>query len=99
MIPVCSLIQADMGMHFIFCACIFDLYWKHINIDFFQGIPEQTEIPPVARAPAAPAVTAPASAQAINPAAQDASQLAVPSSGPNANPLDLFPQVVNIPEI
>lgn len=58
----------------------------------YSGIPEQTEIPPVARAPAAPAVTAPASAQAINPAAQDASQLAVPSSGPNANPLDLFPQ-------
>ncbi|XP_015067228.1 ubiquitin receptor RAD23c isoform X2 [Solanum pennellii] len=58
----------------------------------YSGIPEQTEIPPVARAPAAPAVTAPASGQAINPAAQDASQLAVPSSGPNANPLDLFPQ-------
>ncbi|TMX04550.1 hypothetical protein EJD97_007573 [Solanum chilense] len=58
----------------------------------YSGIPEQAEIPPVARAPAAPAVTAPASGQAINPAAQDASQLAVPSIGPNANPLDLFPQ-------
>ncbi|KAK4711919.1 hypothetical protein R3W88_006432 [Solanum pinnatisectum] len=58
----------------------------------YSGIPEQTEIPPVARTPAAPAVTAPASGQAINPAVQDASQLAVPSSGPNANPLDLFPQ-------
>uniref|UniRef100_M1AYC4 Ubiquitin receptor RAD23 n=1 Tax=Solanum tuberosum TaxID=4113 RepID=M1AYC4_SOLTU len=58
----------------------------------YSGIPEQAEIPPVARTPAAPAVTAPASGQAINPAAQDASQLAVPSSGPNANPLDLFPQ-------
>ncbi|KAL3378089.1 hypothetical protein AABB24_004159 [Solanum stoloniferum] len=53
----------------------------------YSGIPEQAEIPPVARTPAAPA-----SGQAINPAAQDASQLAVPSSGPNANPLDLFPQ-------
>ncbi|KAH0700310.1 hypothetical protein KY285_014562 [Solanum tuberosum] len=58
----------------------------------YSGIPEQAEIPPVARTPAAPAVTATASGQAINPAAQDASQLAVPSSGPNANPLDLFPQ-------
>ncbi|XP_049384519.1 ubiquitin receptor RAD23c-like isoform X2 [Solanum stenotomum] len=55
----------------------------------YSGIPEQAEIPPVSPTPAAPA---PASGQAINPAAQDASQLAVPSSGPNANPLDLFPQ-------
>ncbi|CAN4083218.1 unnamed protein product [Withania somnifera] len=50
----------------------------------YSGIPEQAEIPPVARAPAAPA-----SGQA---SAQEASQPAVPSSGPNANPLDLFPQ-------
>nr|XP_004233496.1 ubiquitin receptor RAD23c isoform X3 [Solanum lycopersicum] len=44
----------------------------------YSGIPEQAEIPPVA----------PASGQAVNPPVQ-ASQ---PSSGPNANPLDLFPQ-------
>ncbi|XP_004233495.2 ubiquitin receptor RAD23d isoform X1 [Solanum lycopersicum] len=47
----------------------------------YSGIPEQAEIPPVA----------PASGQAVNPPVQ-ASQPAVPSSGPNANPLDLFPQ-------
>ncbi|XP_055804259.1 ubiquitin receptor RAD23c-like isoform X2 [Solanum dulcamara] len=58
----------------------------------YSGIPEQAEIPPVARVPAAPAVTAPASGQAVNPSAQEASQPPVPSSGPNANPLDLFPQ-------
>ncbi|CAN4079992.1 unnamed protein product [Withania somnifera] len=53
----------------------------------YSGIPEQAGIPPVARAPAAPA-----SGQAVNPSAQEASQPVVPSSGPNANPLDLFPQ-------
>ncbi|XP_015066493.1 ubiquitin receptor RAD23d isoform X2 [Solanum pennellii] len=47
----------------------------------YSGIPEQAEIPPAA----------PASGQAVNPPVQ-ASQPAVPSSGPNANPLDLFPQ-------
>ncbi|PHT92384.1 hypothetical protein T459_00266 [Capsicum annuum] len=63
--------------------------------DFLQeGIPEQAEIPPVARAPA---MNAPASGQAVNASAQKASQPAVPSSGPDANPLDLFPQVVSIP--
>lgn len=39
----------------------------------------------------------PAPEQATNPPAQPAQpaqQAAVPSSGPNANPLDLFPQVV-----
>lgn len=59
---------------------------------FFQGVPEQAEIPPVA-----PTAAATASGQAVNPSAQEASQPAVPSSGPNANPLDLFPQVVSIP--
>ncbi|KAM3252450.1 ubiquitin receptor RAD23c isoform X1 [Capsicum annuum] len=54
----------------------------------YSGIPELAEIPPVARAPAAPAT-----GQAVNPSAQGAPQPAVPSSGPNANPLDLFPQV------
>ncbi|CAN4123601.1 unnamed protein product [Withania somnifera] len=47
----------------------------------YSGIPEQAEVPPAA----------PASGQAVNPPVQ-ASQPAVPSSGPNANPLDLFPQ-------
>nr|XP_016474759.1 PREDICTED: ubiquitin receptor RAD23d-like [Nicotiana tabacum] len=51
------------------------------------GIPEQAEIPPVA-----PTAAAPASGQAVNPSAQEASLPTVPSSGPNANPLDLFPQ-------
>ncbi|XP_009781758.1 ubiquitin receptor RAD23d-like [Nicotiana sylvestris] len=53
----------------------------------YSGIPEQAEIPPAAPAPA----LAPASGQAVNPPVQ-ASQPAVPSGGPNANPLDLFPQ-------
>ncbi|XP_016484856.2 ubiquitin receptor RAD23c-like isoform X2 [Nicotiana tabacum] len=51
----------------------------------YSGIPEQAEIPPPAPAPA------PASGQAVDPPVQ-ASQPAVPSGGPNANPLDLFPQ-------
>ncbi|XP_052199593.1 ubiquitin receptor RAD23c-like isoform X2 [Diospyros lotus] len=50
----------------------------------YSGIPEQTEVPAVARAPASgPSVISPA---------QPAQAAAVPSSGPNANPLDLFPQ-------
>ena len=48
-----------------------------------KGIPEQAEVPPVAQAPAA--------RQAVNPPAQAPQPVA--SSGPNANPLDLFPQV------
>ncbi|THF98455.1 hypothetical protein TEA_006718 [Camellia sinensis var. sinensis] len=51
------------------------------------GIPEQAEVPPVARAPA--------TGLAANPAAQPpqpAQPAPVPASGPNANPLDLFPQ-------
>ncbi|CAJ2630741.1 unnamed protein product [Trifolium pratense] len=55
----------------------------------YSGIPEQAEVPPVSRVPA--------SAQPVNPeAAAAAPQAAQPapvtSSGPNANPLDLFPQ-------
>ncbi|XP_058107937.1 ubiquitin receptor RAD23c-like isoform X2 [Magnolia sinica] len=52
----------------------------------YSGIPEQAEIPPVARAPS--------SGQAANPPSQapQPAQPAVPSTGPNANPLDLFPQ-------
>jgi UV excision repair protein RAD23 len=49
-----------------------------------QGIPEPADVPPVARVPA--------SGQAANPPAQ-APLPAAPTSGPNANPLDLFPQV------
>ncbi|KAK3035218.1 hypothetical protein RJ639_033852, partial [Escallonia herrerae] len=49
----------------------------------YSGIPAQAEVPPVTQAPAG--------GQAVNPPAQIA-QPAVPSAGPNANPLDLFPQ-------
>lgn len=57
----------------------------------FQGIPEAAELPPAAGALPVPGV------QAVNPPAQppQATQpAAVPSTGPNANPLDLFPQVL-----
>ncbi|KAJ7954088.1 ubiquitin receptor RAD23c-like [Quillaja saponaria] len=53
----------------------------------YSGIPDQAEVPPVARAPT--------SAQDAIPPAQPpqaAQPTVVPSSGPNANPLDLFPQ-------
>ncbi|XP_014513401.1 ubiquitin receptor RAD23d-like [Vigna radiata var. radiata] len=54
----------------------------------YSGIPEQAEAPLVARAPAG--------AQPANPTAAAAPQTAQPapitSTGPNANPLDLFPQ-------
>ncbi|KAL5726178.1 Ubiquitin receptor RAD23c [Ranunculus cassubicifolius] len=55
----------------------------------YSGIPEQAEVAPAAVAPAVgqPAINAPA--QAPLPAAQPA---APASAGPNANPLDLFPQ-------
>ncbi|CAL9047148.1 ubiquitin receptor RAD23d-like isoform X1 [Musa acuminata AAA Group] len=52
----------------------------------YSGIPENAEAPPVARAPASEQTTN-APAQAPQPV-----QAAVPSGGPNANPLDLFPQ-------
>ncbi|KAK6913497.1 Ubiquitin-associated domain [Dillenia turbinata] len=50
----------------------------------YSGIPEHAEVPAVARAPA--------SGQPVNPTAQAPQQPAIPSTGPNANPLDLFPQ-------
>ncbi|KAI4313941.1 hypothetical protein L6164_026882 [Bauhinia variegata] len=54
----------------------------------YSGIPEQAEAPPVARAPASTQTTNPPA-----PAPQGAQPApAVPSGGPNANPLDLFPQ-------
>lgn len=54
----------------------------------FQGIPEQAEVPPVARAPAS-------GGQPANPPTQAQQPAAAPTSGPNANPLDLFPQVIH----
>ncbi|KAF9593173.1 hypothetical protein IFM89_020469 [Coptis chinensis] len=54
----------------------------------YSGIPEQAEVPPVIRPPATGQTTA-APAQAPQPAQQ---LPPAPSSGPNANPLDLFPQ-------
>ncbi|XP_074287370.1 ubiquitin receptor RAD23d-like [Silene latifolia] len=53
----------------------------------YSGIPEQAEVPPVARAPA----PSPAGGQAADLPAQ-VPQVALPSGGPNASPLDLFPQ-------
>ncbi|KAL9427622.1 hypothetical protein AB3S75_029747 [Citrus x aurantiifolia] len=53
----------------------------------YSGIPEQTAVPPVARASAG--------GQAGNPPAQTQAQqpsAPAPTGGPNANPLDLFPQ-------
>ncbi|XP_002529115.2 ubiquitin receptor RAD23d [Ricinus communis] len=53
----------------------------------YSGIPEQAEVPPVAPVSL--------SGQAANQPAQPqqpAQPAAVPSGGPNANPLDLFPQ-------
>lgn len=54
----------------------------------YSGIPEQAEVPPVAPVPARGLGANP---PAINPPVQ-ASQPAAPTGGPNANPLDLFPQ-------
>ncbi|RDX78561.1 Ubiquitin receptor RAD23c, partial [Mucuna pruriens] len=51
----------------------------------YSGIPEQAEAPPVTRVPA--------SAQLAN-SPQAAQPASVPSSGPNASPLDLFPQAL-----
>lgn len=56
----------------------------------YSGIPEQAEVPPPARVPpVAQAANTPA--QPAQPA-QAAQPAPVPSTGPNANPLDLFPQ-------
>ncbi|XP_076928846.1 ubiquitin receptor RAD23d-like [Bidens hawaiensis] len=55
----------------------------------YSGIPEPAELPPAAGASPVPGV------QAVNPPAQPAQATqpaAVPSTGPNASPLDLFPQ-------
>ncbi|PIN01996.1 Nucleotide excision repair factor NEF2, RAD23 component [Handroanthus impetiginosus] len=50
----------------------------------YSGIPEQAEVAPVSQSPAAGGQ--PVTTQ------NEGTQPAVPSSGPNANPLDLFPQ-------
>ncbi|XP_022945311.1 ubiquitin receptor RAD23d-like isoform X1 [Cucurbita moschata] len=55
----------------------------------YSGIPEQVEVPPAAHVPSTVPVTNP-SAQPAQPA-QPASAT---TTGPNANPLDLFPQGV-----
>ncbi|XP_050384436.1 ubiquitin receptor RAD23d [Argentina anserina] len=56
----------------------------------YSGIPEQAEVPPAAPIPVGEQVM---NSPAINPPTQ-APQAAAPTSGPNANPLDLFPQGV-----
>ncbi|KAA3488388.1 ubiquitin receptor RAD23c-like [Gossypium australe] len=53
----------------------------------YSGIPEQAEAPPVAQAPVVGQTTSPAATPQ-----QPAQMAAIPTSGPNANPLDLFPQ-------
>lgn len=62
----------------------------NICVYFYQGIPDHAEAAPVARAPA--------SGQTVNSPveAPQPVQPAVPSSGPNANPLDIFPQVTAV---
>ncbi|KAG6765849.1 hypothetical protein POTOM_029907 [Populus tomentosa] len=52
----------------------------------YSGIPEQAEVPPVAQIPIG------GQAPAAQPQQHPTQTAAVPSGGPNANPLDLFPQ-------
>lgn len=61
-----------------------------LAFDVIQGIPESAEAPPTSGSvPSGQAVNVSSQPQA----AQAAQPAAVPSTGPNANPLDLFPQV------
>ncbi|KAJ0095255.1 hypothetical protein Patl1_16458 [Pistacia atlantica] len=53
----------------------------------YSGIPEQAEAPPVARVP----VSGQATSSPTQPT-QPTQPTPAPASGPNANPLDLFPQ-------
>ncbi|CAL4998865.1 unnamed protein product [Urochloa decumbens] len=54
----------------------------------YSGVPEQEEVP-------AAAASAPASGQPADPLqAPHSAQTTIPSLGPNANPLDLFPQAL-----
>ncbi|CAL5037960.1 unnamed protein product [Urochloa decumbens] len=63
-------------------------------IDYlYSGIPENVEAPPVARAPASGQQTNP-QAPPAQPAAAPPVQPSAASVGPNANPLNLFPQGV-----
>lgn len=59
----------------------------------YSGIPEQAEVPPAAQVPVGEQPVNPlaVNAPAINPPTQ-APPGAAPTGGPNANPLDLFPQ-------
>ncbi|KAK6128476.1 hypothetical protein DH2020_037790 [Rehmannia glutinosa] len=50
----------------------------------YSGIPEQAEVPPVAQPPAG--------GQSVNPSTHATQPVAASGGGPNANPLDLFPQ-------
>ncbi|GJR88404.1 ubiquitin receptor RAD23d-like protein [Tanacetum coccineum] len=52
----------------------------------YSGIPEPAEVPPVAGVPPVPAVTPPLQAPLATQPAAD------PPSGPNENPLNLFPR-------
>ena len=79
--------QQDDLNHFLEFKFLDDNLCSNRHIYVYQGIPENAEAPPVARAPASEQTTN-APAQAPQPV-----QAAVPSGGPNANPLDLFPQV------
>uniref|UniRef100_A0A0E0ELR1 Ubiquitin receptor RAD23 n=1 Tax=Oryza meridionalis TaxID=40149 RepID=A0A0E0ELR1_9ORYZ len=63
----------------------------------YTGVPEQAEAPAAVQALPVPAAVQalPASGQPVDPSqAPQSAQLSIPSSGPNANPLDLFPQVL-----
>lgn len=55
----------------------------------YSGIPEQAEAPPVSRVPAS---AQPVNAPDAAPPVAAAQPTPVTSTGPNANPLDLFPQ-------
>ncbi|KAK9074493.1 hypothetical protein SSX86_007091 [Deinandra increscens subsp. villosa] len=55
----------------------------------YSGIPESAVLPPPAAAAPAPAV----------PLVQPTQPAAVPATGPNANPLNLFPQVADVKKI
>lgn len=71
----------------LYCILCGVLFYRFIFK--YQGIPEQAEAPPVARVPV--------SGQAANSPSQPTQPTQptpAPASGPNANPLDLFPQVV-----
>jgi hypothetical protein len=59
----------------------------------WQGIPENVEAPPVARAPAAGQQTNQQAPSPAQPAAAPPVQSSAASARPNANPLNLFPQV------